>query len=175
MGLFLATYVATWVQGTAMPGNPEVAWRYVFLFGLIPAAIAFVVRFFIKEPERWQSAAVGAHPKIAELVSPKLRRVTLSGFGMALVALITWWSCNAFISIVSTGLANVEAAARGLTGAAVTQLAQSWVRFATNIFNLGGLIGTLLTIPLAKHMGRRPMFTIYFALSAASVMGTFGP
>src|SRR5262245_47722835 len=43
MGLFLATYVATWVQGTAMPGNPEVAWRYVFLFGLIPAAVAFVV------------------------------------------------------------------------------------------------------------------------------------
>jgi len=89
--------------------------------------------------------------------------------------LVTWWSCNAFIQIVSTGLANVEAATRGLTGAAVTQLAQSWVRFATNIFNLGGLIGTLLTIPLAKHMGRKPMFTIYFALSGLAVMGTFGP
>src|SRR6188508_1774311 len=29
MGLFLATFVATWVQGTVMPGSPEVAWRYV--------------------------------------------------------------------------------------------------------------------------------------------------
>src|SRR5262247_1089600 len=76
MGLFLATYVATWVQGTAMPGNPEVAWRYVFLFGLIPAAVAFVVRFFIKEPERWQAAAEGTHPKISELFSPKFLMVT---------------------------------------------------------------------------------------------------
>jgi MFS family permease len=175
MGLFLATYVATWVQGTAMPGNPEVAWRYVFLFGLVPAAVAFAVRFFIKEPERWQAAAVGAHPKISELFSPKFRRVTLSGFGMALVALITWWSCNAFIQTVSTGLANVESAAQGLTGAAVQQLAQSWVKLSTNIFNLGGLIGTLLTIPLAKHIGRKAMFTIYFALSGISVLGTFGP
>ena len=62
-----------------------------------------------------------------------------------------------------------------VTGAAVQQQAQSWVRFSTNIFNLGGLIGTLLTVPLAKHMGRKKMFTIYYALSAAAVMLTFGP
>src|SRR5436190_7030285 len=175
MGLFLATYVATYVQGVAMPGTPELAWRYVFLFGLVPAAVAFVVRFFIKEPERWKSAAAGAHPKLAELFSPKFRSIMLSGFGMALVALITWWSCNAFIQTVSTGLANVEAAAQGLTGIAVQQLAQSWIKFSTNVFNLGGLIGTLLTIPLAKHMGRKKMFFIYYLLSGISVMGTFGP
>src|SRR5436190_2315576 len=57
MGLFLATYVATWIQGVAFPSKPEVAWRYVFLFGLLPAAVAFIVRMFIKEPERWQKAA----------------------------------------------------------------------------------------------------------------------
>src|SRR5436190_6323688 len=56
MGLFLATYIATWVQGVALPSRPEVAWRYVFLFGLIPAAVAFVVRMFVKEPERWKAA-----------------------------------------------------------------------------------------------------------------------
>ena len=33
---------------------------------------------------------------------------------MAVIALITWWSCNAFIPIVSTGLAQTEAATRGL-------------------------------------------------------------
>ena len=31
------------------------------------------------------------------------------------------------------------------------------------MFNLGGLIGTLLTIPAAKLLGRRKMFGIYFA------------
>jgi len=173
MGLFLATYVATWVQGVALPSRPEVAWRYVFLFGLVPAAVAFVVRFFVKEPERWQKAG-GAAPSISELFSPQFRTITLSGFGMALVALITWWSSNAFIATVATGLANTEASLRGLAPVATQQLIQEWIKFATNVFNLGGLIGTLLTIPLAKKMGRKPMYVIYFALSAASLMLTFG-
>src|SRR5262245_42625760 len=43
MGLFLATYVTFWIQRVAMPGRPEVAWRYVFLSGLLPAAVAFIV------------------------------------------------------------------------------------------------------------------------------------
>jgi len=173
MGLFLATYVATWVQGVALPSRPEIAWRYVFLFGLVPAAVAFVVRFFVKEPERWKKAG-GVAPRIAELFSPEFRTITLSGLGMALVALITWWSSNAFIATVATGLANTEATLQGLTPVATQQLIQSWIKLATNVFNLGGLIGTLLTIPLAKNIGRKPMYIIYFLLSAASLFLTFG-
>jgi len=174
MGLFLATYVTYWIQGVALPSRPEVAWRYVFLFGLVPAAVAFVVRFFIKEPERWQKVSVTAAPSLSELFSPQFRTITLSGLGMALVALITWWSCNAFIGTVATGLANEEATLQGLTGVATQQLIQGWVKFATNVFNLGGLIGTLLTIPFAKRMGRKPMYVVYFLLSGLSVMLTFG-
>ncbi|MEO8069897.1 MAG: MFS transporter [Acidobacteriota bacterium] len=174
MGLFLATYVATWVQGVALPGRPDVAWRYVFLFGLIPAAVAFIVRMFIKEPARWQKPAPGTAPALSELFSPQLRAITLGGLAMALVALITWWSCNAFIPAISTGLANAEAAARGLTGVATQQLVQAWIRVATNMFNLGGLIGTLLTIPLAKRLGRKPMYFTYFLVSGIALMATFG-
>src|SRR5262245_29814163 len=76
MGLFLATYVATWVQGVALPSRPEVAWRYVFLFGLIPAAVAFVVRYFVKEPERWQKVSAGSSPSLSELFSPEFRTIT---------------------------------------------------------------------------------------------------
>src|SRR5437762_3365794 len=174
MGLFLATYVATWIQGVAFPSKPEVAWRYVFLFGLVPAAVAFIVRLFIKEPERWKKAAATAHPTIAELFSPRFRAITLSGFGMALVALIAWWSCNAFIVTVASGLANAEAVSRSLSNIATQQLIQEWNKFATNLFNIGGLIGTLLTIPLAKHMGRKPMYMIYYFLSGAALMAPFG-
>ena len=174
MGLFLATYVTYWIQGVALPSRPEVAWRYVFLFGLVPAAVAFVVRFFIKEPERWQKAGVTAAPSLSELFSPQFRTITLSGLGMALVALITWWSSNAFIGTVATGLANAEASLQGLAGVATQQLIQEWVKFATNVFNLGGLIGTLLTIPFAKRLGRKPMYIVYFFLSGLSLMLTFG-
>src|SRR5215467_4360073 len=174
MGLFLATYVTDFIQRVAFPGRPEVAWRYVFLFGLVPAAIAFIVRIFVKEPERWQKASVTSTPSISELFSPKFRTITLSGLGMALIALITWWSSNTFIVIVSRGLANAQAGLQGMTAVATQKLILDWNKLATNLFNLGGLIGTLLTIPFAKHIGRRPMYIIYFLLSGLSLMGTFG-
>ena len=174
MGLFLATYVSTWIQGVVFPARPEVAWRYVFLFGLVPAAVAFVVRFFVKEPERWKSTEARKPPLISELFSPAFLKITLSGLGMAMVALVTWWSSNTFISIVATGLASTEAAVRQLTAIGTQQLIQEWIKLATNVFNLGGLIGTLLTIPLAKNVGRKPMYIIYFLLSGVSLMATFG-
>jgi len=174
-GLFLATFVNFQVAGNWMASSPETSWRYVFLFGLLPAAIAFLVRLFLKEPERWTQARENTRPpRIAELFGPSVRRYTISGFLMALVALITWWSCNAFIPVVSAGLAQTEAALLGLDKAGTLALVESWKLTATAAFNFGGLIGTLLTIPAAKLLGRRAMFAIYFAASAAAIFAAFG-
>src|SRR5678815_1536609 len=72
MGLFLATRVNYWVQGVALPARPEVAWRYVFLMGLLPALVAFIVRYFVKEPERWKQVASKTEaPRISELFTPQ--------------------------------------------------------------------------------------------------------
>ncbi len=175
MGLFLATFVNFHIAGGLLKDSPETSWRYVFLFGLIPAAVAFVVRLFVKEPERWKATAqTAAPPRLAELFSPAIRPLTVSGFLMALTALVMWWSCNAFIPVVSGGLARAAAELRGLDTAATLALIEGWKARATNGFNLGGLVGTLLTIPAAKLLGRRTMFGIYFALSAASLLATFG-
>jgi MFS family permease len=98
----------------------------------------------------------------------------LSGFAVAVVALITWWTVNAFIQTVSVGMAEASAAAQRLDRAATLALRVEWLNIATDAFNFGGLLGTLLTIPIAKKMGRRRMFGIYFGLSAIAVMATFG-
>lgn len=174
MGLFLATYVNLQVAGNWFVDDPERSWRYVFLAGLLPAAVAFVVRLFLKEPERWQQLADRGTVRISELFSPEVRRYTLSGFLMALVALLTWWSCNAFIPVVSSGLARTAAELRGLDEMATLVLVEQWKTLATSWFNLGGLIGTLLTIPAAKYLGRKPMFMIYWAASAVALFATFG-
>jgi MFS family permease len=175
-GLFLATFANFQIAGVLFKGDPERSWRYVFLCGLIPAAVAFVVRIFVREPERWRQAAAqqAAPPRLRELFTPDVRRLTLSGFAMALVALVTWWSCNAFIPIVSTGLAQTAAKLRGLDRGATLALVEGWKATATNMFNLGGLFGTLLTIPAAKILGRRTMFGIYYLCSGAAVLATFG-
>jgi MFS family permease len=93
---------------------------------------------------------------------------------MALVAMITWWSCNAFIPIVATGLAQNEATLRHLDKAASQHLIEGWKSVATNAFNWGGLAGTLLTIPAAKYLGRKTMYFVYYLLSGLAILATFG-
>ena len=175
LGLFLATFVTWQIQGVHMSANPELAWRYVFLTGLIPAAFAFLVRVFLREPERWTAAGrADAPPRLRELFRLEHRRSTLSGLAMSVVALVTWWSCNAFLPLVSNGLAAGAAAARGLAPTEARQLGEAWKALATNCFNVGGLLGTLLTVPVAKSLGRRPMYALYYLAAGFSVMATFG-
>ncbi len=171
-GLFLATFLTFQITGVFF-NDPATSWRYVFLCGLIPAAVAFVVRLFVKEPERWKNAADEGAAKLKELFSPQFIRLTVSGLCMAITALIMWWSCNAFIPVVAKGLAAQNSNALGLDAAATESVGQQWVKIATNSFNLGGLIGTLLTIPAAKFLGRKKMFFIFFLLSAISIMAAF--
>jgi len=174
-GLFLATGVNALVAGNLMTENPELSWRFVLLFGLLPAGVAFLVRLFIKEPERWKAtAAAEPPPRIRELFNPVFWPRTRSALLMTFVALLTWWSCNAFIPVVSATLGQNAATAAGLDKAATSALVESWKTIATTAFNLGGLIGTLLTVPIAKRYGRRPMFAVYFAIAALSLMATFG-
>jgi MFS family permease len=174
MGLFLATFVNFQIAGVIFKGAPATSWRYVFLTGLIPAAAAFVIRLFVREPERWKQAAAAAPPpRLRELFAPRIFPLTRSGLLMALVALVSWWSCNAFIPIISTGLAQAAAQTRGLDIAATQALVESWKAHTTSYFNLGGLIGTLLTIPASKFLGRKKMFAIYYACSAVALFATF--
>jgi MFS family permease len=175
LGLFLATFVNHQVAAVWLPGAPEHSWRVVFLFGLVPAAVAFIVRLFVKEPERWKSVRARLPPaSIRDLFGPGIRSITIRGTFMAIIALIAWWSCNAFIPAIASGLAQASAQAANLDRAATLALVESWKTHATIWFNLGGLLGTLATIPIAKHLGRKPMFAIYFALSAAAIYAAFG-
>lgn len=180
LGLFLATFVNFQIAGSLLKASPEVSWRFVFLAGLAPAAVALVVRRFIREPERWRLAAgaageeAAARPRLGELFDPRHRALTLSGFLMALIVLVTWWSCNAFLPVVSAGLAQTAAKARGLDRAGTLALVEHWKAIATNYFNVGGLLGTLLTVPAARRLGRRPMFGLYFAGAAGAVLAAFG-
>jgi MFS family permease len=175
VGLFLANAVNHQIAGVWLPHSPETSWRWVFACGLLPAVVALFVRMFVREPERWQAVRQRVAPaRLAELFTPEHRPYVVAGLLTAVTALLMWWSCNAFIPVVASGLAQTEAAARGLEGPARQFLIESWKTLATNAFNLGGLLGTLLTVPFAKFLGRRVMFGLYFAGSAAAILATFG-
>ena len=173
-GLFLATFVNYQVAGVWFANQTELSWRYVFLFGLLPAACAFLVRLFVREPERWQSVKERSRARVREIFTPAMRRYTISGTFTAVVALIGWWTCSSFIPAIATVLARGAAQPRGLDAAATQALIEQWKVFGTMAFNVGGLIGTLLTIPIAKRLGRRKMFGLYFGASAVAILATFG-
>src|SRR4029079_17431641 len=73
-GLFLATWVNAEIAGEMFRHDPASSWRYVLMFGLLPASIAFIVRSFVKEPEKWANAAANAAPaRLREIFEPALR------------------------------------------------------------------------------------------------------
>ena len=68
------------------------------------------MRAFVKEPERWAAATATAEPaRVREIFAPDMRARTVSALIVAVIALITWWSCNAFIQAMSNSLAGAEA------------------------------------------------------------------
>jgi MFS family permease len=171
MGLFLATFVNDLLtrQIDVLAANPDLAWRAVFATGIVPAFVAVAIRWKVREPERWSS---GVHPRLRELFAPELRARTLGGLAVAIVALVTWWSVNAFLPMIARYL--VDSVTPPPPQEQLAALRVSFVTTATSVFNLGGLVGTLLTVPVALHLGRRPMFLLYFAASALAIWLTFG-
>jgi MFS family permease len=165
LGLFLATLVNDLFTKRIgwLADQPDLAWRLVFLTGLVPSAFALWIRRRVKEPEAWHTQG-GRLPRLADLFTPELRRATLGGLAMCIVTLVTWWGTNAFLPFVVAHLAGPGAAPSVVAG---------YITYGATMFNLGGLLGTLATIPLAQ-LGRRALFALYFAGAAASIWITFG-
>ena len=175
LGIVLASAVNYQIAGVWFAHAPQSSWRYVFLAGLLPLLVALAVRLFLRESAHWTASHAGGQPSTPrELFAPGMRAATVSGVFAAVIAVLTWWACNAFIPLLGRTLAAEHAVRAGLLPAAATQLAAAWQAQASNAFNLGGLLGAFAAVPLAKRLGRRPMFIAYFLFSAIAIFITFG-
>ena len=176
LGIVLASAVNYLIAGVWLVDDPQNSWRYVFLAGLAPLVIAVLVRLFLRESTPWQLSRARATrpPTPRELFTAPWRRATASGVFVAVVAVLTWWACNAFIPLLGSTLAAEHAVRAGLSPAAARLLAAGWQARASNAFNFGGLLGALAAVPLARLFGRRVLFVVYFLFSAAAIGATFG-
>jgi hypothetical protein len=175
LGLVLSSAVNYEVAGVWFAGQPESSWRYVFLAGLAPVIVAFGVRLFIRESDQWSAqGAQVTRPSPRELFRPDMVWQTVSGMLVAVTAVLSWWACNAFLPILGGTLASEHAAVMHSSPAATQLLVEAWKAKASNGFNIGGLFGALAAVPLAKLLGRRRMFVVYFVFSAAALFATFG-
>jgi MFS family permease len=175
LGVVLASTVNYLVAGVWFAATPQTSWRYVFLAGLVPVILAALIRIFVRESPHWTAAAAQEHPPSPrELFSADIRKRTISGAGVAVTAVVSWWACNAFVPLLGSTLAGEHAAHLGLSADAARLLAEKWKAHASNAFNIGGLLGAFAAIALSRTLGRRPMYVAYFAYSALMLFVTFG-
>jgi MFS family permease len=175
LGIVLASTVNYLIAGVWFAATPQTSWRYVFLAGVAPVILALLVRIFVRESAQWTAAdARQRPPSPRELFNADIRRLTLSGAGVAVTAVVSWWACNAFVPLLGSTLASEHATHLGLSTDASRLLAETWKARASNAFNLGGLVGALAAIVLSRVLGRRPMYVAYFLYSALMVFVTFG-
>lgn len=154
-------YAIGWAASTAAYlvlfsiAPPEVAWRYLFLIGILPAFAAFLIRRTTRDAvdvskvdksgagERFRSLFVGAQLKITLFA-------TLLGVGVQGI----YYSVFVFLPLF---LKNE----RGLT--VVGTAGYTWCAI------VGSFIGYLISGVLHDAFGRRPTFAFFFLGSAASI------
>ena len=129
---------------------PEVAWRWMFAAGALPALLVFFLRRYVAEPEvaaeaRAHLATKGDRPGLWEIFAPGIRRTTL------LAALLGTGAQGGYYAI-STWVPTFLRGERGLT------VIGSSGYLAVLIS--GSFVGYLLGAWLADRIGRRPLFIL---------------
>jgi len=129
---------------------PELAWRWMFAIGALPALLIFFLRRYVEEPEiaaatLARNAASGDRPAIWEIFGPGVLRITL------LASLLGTGAQGGYYAI-TTWLPTFLRTERGLT------VIGSSGYLAVLI--LGSFSGYLLGAWLADRIGRRPLFIV---------------
>lgn len=128
----------------------DYGWRSLFLVGILPAFVALLVRWWVKEPERWARAHELQPAPLSAIFEGDLRRATLVGSALAFVAVFGLWGSTNWAPTLVRELPDVR-------GAEAALLAQD-VSYAIMALNAGAIFGYLGFGPLADRFGRRPVF-----------------
>jgi MFS family permease len=159
MGFLQSTYAIGWALSTGVylilfnSLNDDVAWRYLFLVGILPAVAAFFIRLTVKD--RVRTGPAGRSPiSLPLLFRRDIRRTTI------LATLFGLGGQGAYYSVFIF-LPTFLAEERGQT--VVGTATYTWVVIA------GSFAGYVLAGFIHDAVGRRRAFTTYYLGSAASI------
>jgi MFS family permease len=125
-------------------------WRGLFLIGILPAFVALLVRWWVKEPERWTHAHEQQPVPLTAIFEGDLRRATLVGSALAFVAVFGLWGSTNWAPTLIRELPDLK----GQDPVTLTK----YVSYAIMALNAGAVFGYLGFGPLADRFGRRPVF-----------------
>ena len=162
VGFFLAA-------GCNLAFTDTYGWRGLFVIGILPAFVALLVRWWVKEPDRWTHAHADRIIPLSAIFEGDLKRATLVGSALAFVAVFGLWGSTNWAPTLVRELPEFE----GADAATLTKA----VSYAIMALNAGAVFGYLGFGPLADRFGRRPVFAFMcvgslFMLPAAYLLPT---
>jgi MFS family permease len=141
----------------------SLGWRWVFGVGFFPALLVFVIRMFVREPERWeharQEALVGRTQlgNIAEMFGdPRWRRNALVGISLAAVGVIGFWGIGTWSPDLLRSILNPQDLSE------LKSHTERMVSIAIMAQNFGAFFGILSWAWVAERIGRRGAFALSF-------------
>ena len=146
-------------------------WRAMFLCGLSPVIVSFLVLTRVSEPERWKKRASdedkddGGHA-LRHIFQGEYRRRTLVNAGLLTVAIVGLWAGSVYEPTAVITLAQKIGYSAGEAG----KLAS----VATAILSVGTILGCLTAPALAERFGRRKALAFYFLGMGLFIFLSFG-
>jgi MFS family permease len=135
-------------------------WRVLFLFGAVPALLAFYIRRNVPEPDVWRAREKSA--AWSEIFGRGVRRKTLIATLIASSVLVAYWGVITWLpAFLASPVAD------GGAGLTVTRSA-AWLI----VLQIGAFAGYITFGWIADRIGRRPAFTL-FMIGAAAVVPLF--
>jgi MFS family permease len=125
-------------------------WRVLFLVGAAPAAVAFIIRRTVEEPEVWRERQ-HAPSRWSEIFSEEYRRRTLLASIIAACVLIAYWGVTSWLPAFLA-----SPVAEGGAGLTLTK-SLSWLF----VLQIGAFFGYISFGWIADRIGRRPAFTLF--------------
>ena len=167
-GFFLAS-VANYFIGATY------GWRWMFIFGGVPALFITFIRWGVKESRLWQSQFGGEEQKkkrptmtesFGTLFSDKYKRRTTVMSLVYFVSIVGQWAGSIYVPTAITQIALRE----GVIAADAARLASR----GAMVLAVGTVIGCLLMPFLAERFGRRIAMAMYMTLLCVTTAVSFG-
>jgi MFS transporter, putative metabolite:H+ symporter len=172
-GSMLAGIVAAWLL-------PIIGWRYLFLVGLSPLVLVFMIRYWVPESPRWlirMGRMEEARRSLAWALMIDPKEITLPAT-LPAQEQTRWVELFKYPRLVAagclTGLTQTGGASLGLWGATllvvVLNINPAHAAFLMIFVNLAGILGRFSITALIEPLGRRGAGSLYCVMAALLIV-----
>jgi MFS family permease len=148
-------------------------WRWMFIFGGLPALMIAFIRFGVHESKKWQEKfgdSVEKRPSMIQafgaLFTPRFKKDTIVMSGLFMVSIIMLWAGSVYVPTAITQLA--------IRAGNVPADAARMASYGSIVLAIGTIIGCVIAPFLAEKFGRRTAMATFMTLLGVSAAIGFG-